>query len=172
MARKHTELLIDLQDRIKGLEREAELFRTVLIVKEPNSVIASQSYDGLRKQIVAAAAERRSHLAQLVAMQVAVSRATSLDDLIPQVKEWLEQAGVVEVTSVPPGASPSDVFEDVIGDGLNGRLAVLEPAYLDAQTGALLRLGRAQRAVETGVPAKSPKTTEPITKNPEEEVTA
>ena len=83
MARAE-DLLVDLQERIKGLEQQAELIKTVLIVKEPNTVQASQAYDGLRKQVVAAAAERRSHLAQLVAMSVAVSRATAVSDLVPQ----------------------------------------------------------------------------------------
>ena len=152
MSRKQTELLQDVQERIKGLEREAELFRTVLIVKEPGSVVAAQSFEGLRKQIVAGAAERRSHLTQLVSMQVAVSRATSVDDLLPQVAEWLEQAGIAQLTHVPTGSSVAEVFEDLTGEGLDGTIEIVEPAYVDSQTGALLRLGRAQKAAPAPTP--------------------
>jgi len=140
------DILQDLQDRIKGLEQQAELIKTVLIVKEPNTVHASEAFEGLRKQVVAAAAERRSHLAQLVAMSVAVSRATSVADLVPQVREWLDQAGIVALVDVPPGSDVSHVFEDVGGEGLAGPIEVVEPAYVDAQTSSVIRLGRARRA--------------------------
>lgn len=150
------EILQDIQDRIKGLEQQAELIKTVLIVKEPNTVHASEAFEGLRKQVVAAAAERRSHLAQLVAMAVAVSRATSVADLVPQVREWLDQAGIVALIDVPPGSDVSHVFEDLDGEGLAGHIEVVEPAYVDAQTGSVIRLGRARRAdpvASSGVPA-------------------
>lgn len=140
------DLLRELLERVKGLEHEADMMRTILIVKEPGSLQASQAFEGLRKQVLAGAAERRSHLAQLVAMSVAVSRATSVDDLIPQVREWLEQAGVGTVSALPEGVAARDLFEDVDGHGLTGGLEVLEPAYVDLSTGALLRLGRARLA--------------------------
>ncbi len=162
MARAE-DLLVDLQERIKGLEQQAELIKTVLIVKEPNTVQASQAYDGLRKQVVAAASERRSHLAQLVAMSVAVSRATAVSDLVPQVKEWMEQAGVAPLGGVPEGHDASHLFEDIGGDGLDGSLEIIEPAYIDVQTGTVLRLGRARLA--PGSKAAAPETGE--TSNPD-----
>lgn len=148
-----TNLVREVLDRIKGLERDNELIRTVLMVKEPGTVHAAQAFEGLRKQILAGAAERRSHLAQLVVMSVAVSRATSVDDLRPQVREWMEQAGVGRLDEAPAGEPARDFFEDIAGDGLDGPLEVVEPAYVDRQTGALLRLGRARRAP---VPAEPP----------------
>lgn len=137
------------------MEHQAELIKTVLIVKEPNTVQSAQSYDGLRKQVVAAAAERRSHLQQLVSMAVAVSRAKSVDDLVPQVREWMDQAGVVTLASVPPTADPSHLFEDIGDAGLDGPIAVIEPAYIDQQTNTVLRLGRARKAERAAPPAAS-----------------
>lgn len=157
------QLLQELQDSIRGLEHQAELIKTVLIVKEPNTVHASEAYDGLRKQVVAAASERRSHLAQLVAMSVAVSRAESTLDLAPQVQEWMEQAGVVTRSNVPEGSDVSHVFEDIGGEGLVGPIEIVEPAYFDSQTGSLIRLGRA-RLEETAAPNSS---SEPAAKKDE-----
>lgn len=147
-------ILQELAERLARLEHEAELFRTVLIVKEPTTVHAANAFDGLRKQVVAAAAERRSHLAQLAAMAIALRRATSLEDLVPQVQEWMSQAGVTELSAVPRGSEPQDLFEDVAGSGLAGaaELEVVEPAYVDVNTGAVLRLGRAQRSTPTPPP--------------------
>lgn len=149
-TRRPDELQLTLDgvsERLGRLEHQAELIKTVLIVKEPNTMHAANAFDGLRKQVVAAAAERRSHLAQLATMAVALRRARSLDDLVPQLREWMEQAGVVEVSDVPPGSLVQDIYEDLDGAGLAGAEAidVIEPAYVDNSTGVVLRLGRARR---------------------------
>jgi hypothetical protein len=148
MSRKTNELLQDALARLARLEHEAELMRTVLIVKEPGSALAADAYNGLRKQVVAAAAERRSHMVQLATMAVAVHRATSVSDLVPQVQEWMAQAGVVELHGAPRGWQAQDLFEDLEGNGLAGAgdIDVVEPAYVDSKTEAVLRLGRARRS--------------------------
>lgn len=148
-----------VEGRLRELEHAADLLKTVLVVREPETVHAANAYEGLRRQVVAAAGERRSHLAQLAAMAVAVSRATAVADLRPQVREWLDQAGVVELRELPPGTRAQDAFEEVGGGSLEGVavLEVLEPAYLDGTTGTVLRLGRARAAApsvqEPGAPA-------------------
>jgi hypothetical protein len=148
----------EIADRLLRLEHEAELLRTVFVVKEPNTSIAAEAYEGLRRQVAAAAAERRSHLVQLAAMASAVGRATSVDDLRPQVREWMAQADVTELNGVPPGAHVQDLFEDLGGEGLAGAdaIEVVEPAYVDAKTGAVVRLGRARRVIAPVEAAKSP----------------
>lgn len=156
MARTTDPLLEDLIERIKGLEHQAELIKTVLMVKEPSSIAAAEAYEGLRKQVVASAAERRSHLAQLVAMSVAVSRATSVQDLAAMLDEWMAQAGIVRLNQVPEGWSAADLFEDIGGEGLAGPLELVEPAYVEQHTGALLRLGRARCAAPAPEGAEAP----------------
>lgn len=162
MNRRSRELLERLDQRLARLEQEAELLRTVFIVKEPDTGYAAAAYEGLRKQVIAGAAERRSHLVQLAAMATAVRRATSADDLAAQVAGWMAQAGVAELTEVPPGAQPQDLFEDLDGPGLTGAgaIEVVEPAYVDAVTGVAVRLGRARRAAPPP-PAPDPAPAEP-----------
>lgn len=140
--------LNDIVERLDRLDRENELMRTVLIVKEPETIQSANAYEGLRKQVIAAVAERRSHLGQLASMAVALQRAGSIDDLVPQVEEWLNQAGVVRMSSVPEGARAQDFFEDLDGVGIEGgqEIEIVEPAYVDQQTGIVLRLGRSRRA--------------------------
>lgn len=158
---KEEQLLLELQEQIKDLQHQAELIKTVLIVKEPNTVQASQAFEGLRKQVIASATERRSHLAQLVTFAVAVSRATSVDDLKPQVREWIEQSGIQQVTGLIEGKSVDELYEDISGEGLSGKIQILEPAYVDSQTGATIRLGRARSLGPT--PAADPATEETAT---------
>jgi hypothetical protein len=158
MTRRSRELLEGVDRRLAHLEHEAELLRTVFIVKEPDTGHAAAAYEGLRKQVIAGATARRSHLVQLAAMATAVRRATSLDDLVAQVAEWMAQAGVAEVTAVSAGVQPQDLFEDLDGAGLAGAEAieVVEPAYVDVATGVAIRLGRARRASPAPAPAPAP----------------
>jgi hypothetical protein len=142
---KEERLLQELLERVKGLEHEAELVRTILIVKEPNTVHAAEAFEGLRRQVIASATERRSHLVQLASMATALSRATSLDDLKPQLNEWMEQAGIDVLGTIPDGAVAGDYFDDIGGTGLEGTIEIVEPAYIDSKTAQPLRRGRARR---------------------------
>lgn len=148
---KEEQLLLELQGQIRDLQHQAELIKTVLIVKEPNTVQSAQAFEGLRKQVIASATERRSHLAQLVAFAVAVSRATAVDDLKPQVNEWLEQAGIREWSTAPEGKAIEEYFEDVSGQNFSGKLQLLAPAYVDSQTEQIVRLGRVQSVLESSI---------------------
>lgn len=175
---KDEDLLAEVNERLKELEHQAEIIKTVLIVREPNTLHASQAYDGLRKQVAASAAERRAHLTQLATMAVAVSRARTVADLAPQVAEWMTQAGVISLRGVPKGHEAEHLFEDIGGQGLDGELEILEAAYVDGQTGSLLRPGRARLAPGgQRTPAPETDVTEtdtepPAGDSPEEETTA
>jgi hypothetical protein len=144
VAREVVNALQELSSRLERLESASELIKTVLMLRDPEALQAAAAYDGLRKQIVAAVAERRSHVAQLTAMAVAVSRGTDIADLRPQVKEWLRQSGVSELWEVPDGQPTRHYFEAVDGAGQDGAgpVTVIEPAYIDLQTSVLVRMGR------------------------------
>lgn len=134
-----------MEARLARLEQQAELMKTVLMVREPGSALAADAYEGLRKQVIAASGERRAHLAQLTQMAVAASRAHHLDDVRRQVNEWLSQSGVVEVRAAPRDRPASELFEFSDGGPAGAtEIECLEPAYVDGQTGMTLRLGRAR----------------------------
>lgn len=158
MSRRQREIMEALQQidqRLGQLEHAADLMKTVLIIKDPGSAHAVDAYEGLRKQVVASSSARRTHLAQLSAMAVAVSRATDVADLVPQVDEWLGQAGIVRLTELPPDTRVQDLFEDVDGGNLQGAtdIDVVEPVFVDAQNQVPVRLGRARRVEERPEPA-------------------
>ena len=139
--------LDEIVRRLDQIDRESELLRTVLVVKEPETVKSVSAYEGLRKQVIASSGERRSHLAQLTSIAVALSRASTPEDLRPQVDEWLQQAGIVQLYETPVGGRVQDYFDDLDGGNLEDaeRIEVLEPAYVDVQNKTMIRLGRARR---------------------------
>lgn len=137
-----------LTNRINELEHQAELLKTVLIVKEPGAIISATAFEGLRKQIIASANDRLAHLNQIVQMRVALDRGGSVDDLKTMVASWEAQSGIIELHE-PRSAEPiSDLFDAVDGGSLEGGYSVVEPAFIDSQSGRLLRTGRAVQLAE------------------------
>jgi hypothetical protein len=134
-----------LDARLQRLEQDSEVMKTVLIVKEPGTPAAAAAFDGLRKQILAAAGERRAHLTQLAQLHAGLRRSSTVDDAKLLVQDWMGQAGIFEVWDPQPGLPLRDLFEVLEGSDLPGatHVEVLDPAYLDS-AGALLRLGRAR----------------------------
>lgn len=146
---RRTRLLESIEEQLRELRHKTDVLEKVLIVKEPGTPVAAEAFDGLRKQVIASAGARRSHVVQLAEMATSVRRASSIHDVGAKLREWLRQAGVEELHDVPQGAHPQDLFEDVDGVGLAGadRLEIIEPAYVDTQMSVVIRLGRARRAV-------------------------
>jgi hypothetical protein len=150
---KEEQLLRELQEQVKDLRQQAELIKTVLIVKEPNTIHSAEAFEGLRKSVVASTQSRRGVLRQLISISVAINRAKSLDDLRPQVEEWLAQAGLATLSLVPDEQEAAALFEDIGDEGLDGPIEVVEPAYVEIESGSLLRQGRARLASVEGAEA-------------------
>jgi hypothetical protein len=141
--------LLDLADQI---DRKTDRLDVIQMLRDPGSNAAADAYEGLRKQIVAAVGERSSHLNQLVAFDVALRQGATEEDLARLTAEWLNQAAVVLVTD-PDHPERDHLFEVLGGEG--DALVVRQPAYVDAQTGRLLRAGRAERVSTAEPPAET-----------------
>lgn len=138
--------LAELERMVDQVSRSIEKIEVATIVREPRSQVAVDAYDGLRRQIVAAAGERMAHLHQLVLFAEAVGVSGAATDLGPLVAEWLQQAGVERVADVRDSA-----YYEVLG-GAGPELRVLRPAYRDQVTGRPIRMGQTERvAAGTGL---------------------
>ena len=128
-----------IESSLRDLCHQLEIMKTILIVKEPESTMAANAFEGLRKQIVAVAQEHWAHLAQLAAMDVAVNHVTEVSELRGVSKEWLDQAGVLRVDD-PTHKNAAEIFETV-GGGAE-IVEIFQPAYLDSATGRIIKAGR------------------------------
>ncbi|HEU5470192.1 MAG TPA: hypothetical protein VFV67_06025 [Actinophytocola sp.] len=133
-----------LEKAVDAIVRSIEKIEVATIVRDPSSQLSVDAYDGLRRQIVAAAGERMAHLYQLARFAEAASAATPADELAPLIDEWMGQAGLERVTD------PHDTrYYDVLGgDGPDFR--VLRHAYRDTVTSRAVVMGQTERI---GVPA-------------------
>jgi hypothetical protein len=139
--------LLEAVGRMSGqldqLDRRAEKMEVILMVREPSTAVAAEAYDGLRRQVVTAVTERMAHLAQLVQIDAALTAGADAESVGKLVRGFLEQSSLERVTD--PDRPERDLFFEMVED-LGGEHEVLEPAYVDAVTGRIIRRGAIRRA--------------------------
>jgi hypothetical protein len=150
--RELREIVVRVSGQLDQLDRRAEKMEVVLMVREPASGAAAEAYDGLRRQVVAAVTERMAHLTQLVQLDAALTAGADADTVGKLVRSFAEQASLERVTDA--GHRDRELLFELVED-LGGRLEVLEPAYVDAITGRVIRRGSMRRVGPPG-PAGQP----------------
>ena len=131
--------LVSIERALDALDRRFERVEVANLVREPDTALSADAYNGLRKQVIAAVSERMAHLQQLVQFRAAVEAGASSDELALVVREWCEQSDLEVVTDT----SLEGAFELVGPDGDAGRRLV-RPAYIDRTTGRVIRQGIAE----------------------------
>lgn len=154
--------LLELVDKV---DRSVERIEVVTMVREPSTALGVDAYDGLRKQVVAAASERNAHLHQLAQFDACLQNGASKEQLAALVREWMGQSALLSVYDI----GMAELFEVVGGEGDD--LAVMQPAYVDGVTGRPVRMGRAERVTRTAE-ADDPADTGPEIATVEAEVQA
>ena len=76
------------------IDRSVERIEIVTVVREPNTSLSADAYNGLRKQIIAAVGERNAHIHQLAQFDSALRAGSTPDELSALVGQWLSQASV------------------------------------------------------------------------------
>jgi hypothetical protein len=132
-------LIRDLTERFDQIERRSDRMELILTLKDPGSTAAADAYDGLRKQVIAAATDRLAHLTQLVQFDAAIRNRASLEVLSSMAQGWLDSSGLATVTD--PDHEQHDLIFEVV-ENLEGAPEVLEPAYVDTQSNRVIRRGR------------------------------
>lgn len=127
------------RDRLDEVHDLLQRIDTALIVRDPGTARSADAYEGLRRQVVASAGDRRKHIVQLTELAEALRRGDDPESLRSRAEEWLLQANVVTVGDV----SIVEAFE-FTGEG-DGAAKLLTPAYVDGATGSLIRRGLAER---------------------------
>ena len=132
-----------VEETLDKVDRNMERIEIVTMVREPNTGIAADAYDGLRKQVIASAGERVAHLHQLAQFDSAVRAGASMEQLGALVREWMGQASLLVVED----ADLADAFDFVGPEDATG-VRVSRPAYVDSVTGRIVRKGVAERVEE------------------------
>jgi hypothetical protein len=125
-----------LEERLARIEERLERLQLLLMVREPQTGVAADAYEGLRRQVVASASERTAHLAQLARLDSEVSGGASPESVERLLRDLLAESGLEAVTQ--PNAAE---FEIVSGSG--NELVLVEAAYIERATGRVVRRGKA-----------------------------
>ncbi len=130
-SRRLRQHLVALDERLANIEG-------MLLLKDPGAARAAEAYEGLRRQIVGASAERITHLVHLAQFDAALHAGESAGALALLAADLLAQAGL-ERCDDPTRAGAFDIAPGDEG----GELRVVEPAHVEAHTGRVVRRGRA-----------------------------
>jgi hypothetical protein len=126
-----------LENRLHEIDDHLERLQLLLMVREPATGLAANAYEGLRKAVVASAADRTAHLSQLARLDYEVGRGASPEAIAMLLQDLLAEAGLTRLTEPADGA-----FEVVDGDG--DQLEIIEPAYVELETRRIVRAGKAK----------------------------
>jgi hypothetical protein len=130
-----------LLDQLAALDARLASIEGMLLLKDPGAARAAEAYEGLRRQLVGASAERTAHLVHLAQFDAALGAGEPVGALALLASDLLAQAGLERCDD--PGQTGA--FDISPGDG-SGELRVVEPAYVEAHTGRVVRRGRAAPA--------------------------
>jgi phage-related baseplate assembly protein len=130
---ENRKLLLELREQLGKLE-------VALVVSDPKISTSAEAYEGLRKQVGAAASERLAHLVQLAEMDRALQRGASEDDLRNLVAEWMAASSLQRSTDLLDDGR----YDIVSGDPQKGQLQVRMPAYIDTSLRRVIRTGEAE----------------------------
>ena len=153
----------DLEERLESMEelldrvdRSIEKIEMVTVVREPNTGMSADAYNGLRKQVIASASERAAHLSQLAQFDSALRAGATTSELEALVREWAGQASLVTVED----PALTEAFELVGPEDAPGR-RVLRPGYIDGITGRVVRGGLLERVPAGEEPDEPPAEEDP-----------
>lgn len=169
MRAKLTEALADRLQAVERVldkvDRSVERIEIVTVVREPNTSLSADAYNGLRKQIIAAVGERNAHIHQLAQFDSALRAGSTPQELSTLVGHWLAQASV----EILEDLGVEGAFDLVGPADATGR-RIIRPAYIDTLTRRIVQPGVAERVAEPPRPAVKPETAVPASEPEAEDV--
>jgi hypothetical protein len=145
-----SERLSTVEALLDGLTRSMERVELVTVIREPNTGMSADAYNGLRKQVIAAVGERMAHLNQLAQFDSALRAGATVEELGALVREWLGQGAMDIVEDV----ARDEAFE-LVGPTTATARRLVRPAYVDRLTGRVIRTGIAERVDEQEPPGQA-----------------
>jgi hypothetical protein len=136
-----------IADLLDQVHRSMERIELVTVIREPNTGMSADAYNGLRKQVIGAMSERMAHLHQLAQFDASLRAGATSEELSALAREWLGQSSLDTIEDL----THEEAFELVGPETATGR-RILRPAYVDRLTGRVVRAGIAERVdIEEGI---------------------
>lgn len=136
--------------RLRIIEELLSKLEVILLVRDPGATMAAEAFEGLRRQVAMAAQDRQTHLAHLSELDASIAKGADIDGLKKVLSGMMSRAGLDRVADEDAiGSGPAGLF--AIEETAGPRVEVIAPAYVDRQTGAIVRQGIARRPVAVTV---------------------
>jgi hypothetical protein len=83
------------REMLMELKAQVETLKTALIVMDPKVSTSADAYEGLRKQVVMAASDRRDRLVLLSQFSRALRRGATIDQLGDLTEQWMQTRALI-----------------------------------------------------------------------------
>jgi len=107
-------------DVIRDLVREINV---ALVVRDPGSALSAQAYEGLRRQVATAAAEKRLHLVHLARLSSSVETESHFSQILEELRN---EVGLVEFL-VFDSCPQAFILDSSVSEG--SQYQVVQPGY-------------------------------------------
>lgn len=133
---------MSIRSQLNRIENLLERLDAAVVVRDPGSARAAESYEGLRKQIVQSGKNHRMHLSHLIALQESIERGGNVELIRDRINDYLNELGIQKTSDTSYATS----FEVVEGEG--SAFECIEPAIIEVLDDGSIRthqLGKARR---------------------------
>lgn len=133
---------MSIRSQLNRIENLLERLDAAVVVRDPGSARAAESYEGLRKQIVQSGKNHRTHLSHLIALQESIERGGNVELIRDRINDYLNELGIQKTSDTSYATS----FEVVEGEG--SAFECIEPAIIEVLDDGSIRthrLGKARR---------------------------
>ena len=166
-----------LSEQVSDLKELLSWLVAAMVVTDQPTAAAANAYEGLRSSVIQASRDRNRLLVTLAGLDYALDLGQEVATIQSKVSEEMERSGLTKTTAT---ANPD--FYDFDNDRPSYfEIEVIKPAYIDRESGALVRPGTAKwievaPPVETvappvlditiAVPSEGQAITEPVESDP------
>ena len=142
--------IIYLNDQIADLKELMRWITAAMVVTDTPTAAAAEAYEGLRASVVQASRDRNRLLVTLASLTYAIAEGQSIETIGSKIDEEASRNGLVRTSD----ASNPDYFDFENDRPACWSIEVTKPAYIDRESGALIRPGIA-KWIEVEPPAPS-----------------
>jgi hypothetical protein len=133
---------MSIRKRLEDIEHLLHRLDTAIVIRDPGSSRSADAFEGLRRQIIQASKNRRTHTAHLIGLSQSIERGASLDLVKDRVDDFLKELGIEFLTDT----AFVEAFEVIEGEGEG--IECIEAAVIerleDGQA-VVISLGKARR---------------------------
>ena len=150
LPRSKRQQIRHLSEQVSDLKELMSWLVAAMVVTDQPTAAAANAYEGLRSSVIQASKDRNRLLVTLAGLDYALDLGQDLATIQSKVTEEMERSGLTKTTAT----SDENLYDFDNDKPTFFAIEVMKPAYIDRESGALVRPGTA-RWIEVAPPEET-----------------